>query len=81
HTVDVILLSSNTYIFISKVENYPIDNIANFFARPVFKLSKDKEFKAFVEKYENSIKPNSTVIKENYISRVTTLSEVYEDIY
>ncbi|AJI58985.1 pathogenicity determinant protein PdpC [Francisella tularensis] len=81
HTVDEILMSSNTYMLNSKEEKYPIANIANFFARPVFKLSKDKEFKALVEKYENSIKPNSKVLKENYISRVTTLSEVYEDIY
>ncbi|MDE4974073.1 hypothetical protein, partial [Francisella tularensis] len=42
HTLDEILMSSNTYMLNSKEEKYPIAHIANFFARPVFKLSKDK---------------------------------------
>ncbi|MDE4940552.1 hypothetical protein NAI66_11350, partial [Francisella tularensis subsp. holarctica] len=72
HTVEEILLSSNTYMLNSKEEKYPIANIANIFARPVFKLSKDKELKALVEKYENTIKHNSKVLQKNNISRVKT---------
>ena len=81
HTVDEILMSSNTYLLNSKDKKYPMFNIADFFARPVFGLSKNDKFKSLVKSYEDSLKPNSKILKDTYINRITTLSDVYEDLY
>lgn len=79
HTVDEILMSSNT--FLHNQEKYPIRNIADFFERPLFKLNEDKKFKEYAQKYKDSLKPTSKSLKENYINRINSVYEVYEDIY
>ncbi|WP_425536940.1 hypothetical protein [Francisella-like endosymbiont] len=81
HTVDEILMSSNTYLINSKDKKYPIFNIADFFARPVFGLSKNDKFKSLVKSYEDSCKPNSKILRDAYINRITKLSGLYEDLY
>ena len=81
HTVDEILMSSNTYLINSKDKKYPIFNIADFFARSVFGLSKNDKFKSLVKSYEDSFKPNSKILRDAYINRITKLSGLYEDLY
>ncbi len=81
HTVDEILMSSNTFLLNSTDKKYPILNIADYFARPVFGLYKNDKFKSLVKKYNDSFKPNAKILSDTYIKRVKKLSELYEDIY
>lgn len=81
HTVDEILMSSNTFLLNPEDKKYPILNVADFFSRPVFGLYKNDKFKSLVKKYEDSLKPKSEKIRDYYVNRVKKLSDVYEDIY
>ncbi|AXH32294.1 MULTISPECIES: hypothetical protein [Francisella] len=81
HTVDEILMSANTYLFNSKEEKYPILSIDKFFSKPVFQLSNDKRFETLAKRYQESLKPTSENLRNPYINRITTLSNIYEDIY